>query len=85
MAQSYGGMNQRNLLHKKITATKMSMLSGMQTRYLPELTADELQLWHIDQRINDRGIPHDMVFVESAIKLVDYAKIRANEEISQSH
>jgi DNA polymerase len=49
---------------------------------LPELTPDELELWHIDQRINDRGIPHDMVFVERAIKLVDYAKTRANEEIS---
>jgi DNA polymerase bacteriophage-type len=49
---------------------------------LPELTSDELELWHIDQRINDRGIPHDMQFVERAIKLVDYAKLRANEEIA---
>lgn len=49
---------------------------------LPELTTDELELWHIDQRINDRGIPHDMQFVERAIKLVDYAKSRANEDIA---
>jgi DNA polymerase len=49
---------------------------------LPELTPDEEKLWFIDQRINDRGIPHDMVFVNQAIKLVDYAKQRANEEIS---
>jgi DNA polymerase len=50
---------------------------------LPELTPDELALWHIDQRINDRGIPHDMVFVGRAIELVDYAKLKANEEISR--
>ena len=49
---------------------------------LPELTPDELALWHLDQRINDRGIPHDLGFVERAIKLVDYAKLRANEEIA---
>lgn len=49
---------------------------------LPELTPDELELWHIDQRINDRGIPHDMDFVQRAIQLVDYAKERANEEIA---
>lgn len=49
---------------------------------LPELAPDELELWHIDQRINDRGIPHDMLFVDRAIQLVDYAKARANEEIA---
>lgn len=49
---------------------------------LPELTPDETELWHIDQRINDRGIPIDRQFVERAIKLVDYAKLRANEEIA---
>lgn len=49
---------------------------------LPELTPDELELWHIDQRINDRGIPIDRQFVERAIKLVELAKHRANEEIA---
>lgn len=49
---------------------------------LPELPMDELEVWRIDQRINDRGIPHDMQFVDRAIQLVDYAKLRANEDIS---
>ncbi len=49
---------------------------------LPELTQDELELWQIDQRINDRGVPRDMQFVNQAIKLVDYAKIQADREIA---
>jgi len=49
---------------------------------LPELTDAETELWRIDQRINDRGIPIDIQFVERAIKLVDFAKRRADEEIS---
>jgi len=49
---------------------------------LPELTPDELELWHIDQRINDRGIPHDMQFVKQAIKLVAYAKEQADADIA---
>ena len=49
---------------------------------LPELSPDEAALWHIDQRINDRGVPRDMQFVRRAIKLVDFAKEQANEEIA---
>lgn len=49
---------------------------------LPELSTTETELWHIDQRINDRGIPIDRTFVDRAIKLVDYAKKQADREIA---
>ena len=48
---------------------------------LPELTPDELELWRLDQYINERGVPIDMQFVNRAAELVDYAKNRAHEEI----
>jgi len=49
---------------------------------LPELTDEEQKLYFLDQKINDRGIPHDMVFVLRAAQLVDYAKERANEMVA---
>lgn len=35
---------------------------------------DELALWHLDQRINDRGVAIDMALVHSAITAVDTAQ-----------
>jgi len=38
---------------------------------LVRLRPQELDLWHLDQRINDRGVPIDAAFVEKAIAIVD--------------
>ena len=44
----------------------------------------ELQLWFLDQRINDRGMPVDMPLVEAAIDLVAGARKRLNAELKQA-
>lgn len=43
----------------------------------------ERRLWELDQRINDRGIQIDPVFVNSAIKMDDLNKIRLTDEAVQ--
>lgn len=48
---------------------------------LPELPQDELELWWLDQVIQDRGVPRNQVFIERAIELVEYATEKADEEI----
>jgi len=35
-------------------------------------------MWHIDQRINDRGVPVDLPTVDRAIELVEFARDKAN-------
>jgi len=41
----------------------------------------ELELWQLDQRINDRGLPIDMALVDAAIDLVDAELQRLNAEL----
>jgi DNA polymerase len=41
----------------------------------------ELALWHLDQRINDRGMPIDMALVDAAITLVTEERKRLNAEL----
>jgi DNA polymerase len=43
----------------------------------------ELELWQLDQRINDRGLPIDMALVDAAIDLVDAELQRLNAELQQ--
>lgn len=48
---------------------------------IPQLTEYELKVWHLDQYINDRGIPIDTVAVEKCELLVDVAKKEADKEM----
>lgn len=40
----------------------------------------ELELWHLDQRINDRGVCIDMALVHSAMEAVDQAQVALAEK-----
>lgn len=43
----------------------------------------ELALWHLDQRINDRGVCIDMALVHSAIKAVGAAQLELAEQTAE--
>ncbi len=45
---------------------------------LPPLTESEINVWHLDQTINDRGVHIDLHAVERCVQLVDLAKKRAD-------
>src|SRR5258708_82568 len=45
------------------------------------LTPAEFSLWHLDQKINDRGVFVDQTLCEAALKIVDQAERWLNEEI----
>lgn len=45
---------------------------------IPPLTASERKVWGLDQRINDRGIPIDVVSVSRCVELVEHAKKQAD-------
>lgn len=42
----------------------------------------EKTLWHLDQKINDRGLPIDTALVDSALKLVSETRYHLNAEIN---
>lgn len=44
----------------------------------------ELALWHLDQRINDRGFAVDLELVEAAIAAVDIEKARLKAEVQEA-
>lgn len=46
-----------------------------------ESAQHELDLWHLSERINDRGLPIDIKLAEEAIKLTDIALERLNKEL----
>lgn len=48
---------------------------------VPPLTDYEQKVWHLDQYINDRGIPIDTVAVQKCALLVDVAKKEADKEM----
>ncbi len=50
---------------------------------LLQLTPSELDLWRLDQRINDRGVFVDRKLAHNAIRIVDTAKARLDAEISK--
>lgn len=41
-----------------------------------------LEQWHLDQRINDRGLPIDIAYVRKAITLCDSEVLRLNQRLS---
>lgn len=49
---------------------------------LPDLSADELEVWKLDQKINARGILIDLPLVESCIKIMKEAKLRAGARLA---
>ena len=44
----------------------------------------ELALWHLDQRINDRGFGVDLALAEGAIRATDIEKIRLKREVVEA-
>lgn len=44
---------------------------------------EELALWHLDQKINDRGLPVDLKLARLAAKLCDAEQDRLNAELSE--
>jgi DNA polymerase len=61
--------------------TDVAVERDIYKRVLP-LTAQEQRLWTLDQYINLRGIPVDMVSLEAALIVADTEKDRLNEEMS---
>ena len=47
------------------------------------LTDEELRRWHLDQRINDRGLPIDPDAARAATELCGHAKEELNAELTQ--
>lgn len=47
----------------------------------PDLSADELANWQLDQRINQRGLAVDVTAVESCIAIVEMAHAKYNAEL----
>jgi DNA polymerase len=50
-------------------------------KLLPPLSADEREVWLLDQEINDRGVQLDVPFISKALAAVEEAKKRADKEI----
>lgn len=49
---------------------------------LPDLSPGELEVWKLDQKINARGILIDLPLVESCIKIMKEAKLRAGARLA---
>lgn len=49
---------------------------------LPQLSASETKVWHLDQRINDRGVQLDIPMIERAVAVREAAKRLANERMT---
>jgi DNA polymerase len=45
---------------------------------------DELALWHLDQRINDRGVAIDLDLAAAAVRAVDLAQIGLKEQVQEA-
>ena len=50
---------------------------------LEPLSADELALYHVDQRINDRGFPVDLDLARACVDVAERAQLRAGERLSE--
>lgn len=50
---------------------------------LPQLRPPELRLWHLDQRVNDRGVHVDVQLCEAAKRIVATVTKRLNAEMSK--
>lgn len=61
-------------------ATDVETERALEKRLL-KLRPAEQALWHLDQRINDRGVQVDVRLCQAAQKVVDAVKIRADEEM----
>ena len=49
----------------------------------PPLSVLEKEIWHLDQVINDRGIPVDVESARNAVKLIKLLGKRANERVKE--
>jgi DNA polymerase len=65
----------KDYVRRDVTAMR-SILRKLWPFRLPQ---SEIETWHLDQRINDRGMPVDSLLVDSAIKLTE----RAQEELGR--
>lgn len=45
---------------------------------------DELALWHLDQKINDRGVAIDLDLAAAAVRAVDLAQIGLKEQVQEA-
>jgi len=50
---------------------------------IPELSEDELEVWRLDQRINDRGVQLDVETIEAALRLLGKLDKKAKKEITE--
>lgn len=48
---------------------------------IPDLTPFELEVWQLDQRINDRGVRVDVIGIDNCIAIVEQASERYNLEL----
>lgn len=60
------------------TVSEMAILKRIAKYHIPE---DEWDLYELDQKINDRGLPIDMRFVDNAISLASRRKARLMEQM----
>lgn len=60
------------------TASEKHILKLLMKHYVPD---DEWDLYELDQRINDRGIPIDMGFVNNAIEMAGIRKAQLMQEM----
>ena len=58
------------------------IVEGAVDEVLPPLSADERELWELDQRINDRGISIDLNTVEHCVAVLEVAQARANARMA---
>jgi DNA polymerase len=63
---------------RRDTVSEKHILKKLEPYYIP---ADEWDLYELDQRINDRGLPIDMQFVNNAIILYGERKAQLMEEM----
>lgn len=48
---------------------------------LPDLSDEELELWQLDQLLNERGVRFDLDMARAALELADLYKAKLNEEL----
>jgi len=52
-------------------------------QFLPELPEDELEMWQVDQKINERGIRIDREMVQKIVGFIEEYKILLNKKFSE--
>lgn len=57
------------------------LTEAMVARSLPDVPVDIQRQYEMDQRINDRGIAHDLVLAEQAVAQVEAEKVRVMDDL----